>query len=264
MAINGRTDGQANGWTGEWLAGWLAEVQPLQCGCNLGPGPHRWERGSMIGSACSDMAPWRSLFPRCPSHLPRAPTLEASVRMSLSPSPDTARARSRRSQLPFSLFLSLSNSQYQALAMMSPEDISGQGRTALANNPSGPAAGAMFPAGTQHRPLRGQACSPILWTLRPRLFFRTDLHQPNLQGTRATIKGSLGSIRVRATCLVPASAPFLGTSLLLQSWKNNSITGRRGQHPPLLKNLVMSLQGNGQLFRAQTGSSQRCIPQAIT
>lgn len=138
MAINGRTDGQTNGWTDEWLAGWLAEVNRSSVAVTwvLGRTPHR-ERGSMMGSAAVTWPLGGSLFPRCPSHLPRAPTLEASVRMSLESFTRHCRGTVTSITFTFSLFLllSLTNFPYQALTMMSPEDRPGQGRAALADNP---------------------------------------------------------------------------------------------------------------------------------
>lgn len=88
-------------------------------------------------------------------------------------------------------------------------------------------------------PLRDPSTHPILrearpahpfWTLQPRLFFgQIPASTEPTKDKDATIRASLVSIRARAICLVPIgpACPFLWTSLLSQSWKNSSLTGKK-------------------------------------
>lgn len=173
------------------VAGWLAEVNRSRVAVTwvLGRTPHR-EHGSMMGSAAVTWPLGGSLFPRCPSHLPRAPTLEASVRMSLESFTRHCRGTVTSITFTFSLFLllSLTNFPYQALTMMSPEDRPGQdclGR----QSPCSLAAGTMFPAGTQHPPHPLKRPGLLTHSGLFGLDYSSDrfLHQPNLQGTRTLL-----------------------------------------------------------------------------
>lgn len=235
------------------MAGWMDDVNRSSVAVTwvLGCIPHR-ERGSMTGSAAVTLPLRGSLFPRCSSHLPRAPTLEASVRMSLESFTRHCRGTVTSITFTFSLFLllSLTNFPYQALTMMSPEDRPGQGRAALAGNPRAawlqePCA----PAGTQHPPCpqRGQACSPILDSSAS-IILRTDScinrtcrgQGRYYQGLRR-LPQSQGHMPGACRSCLSISLDVAATAVLKKQFTHRE---ERGQHPPLLKNLVMSLQGN--------------------
>ena len=81
-----------------------------------------------------------------------------------------------------------------------------------------------------HPVLREARPAHPFWTLRPQLFFgQIPASTEPAEDKDATIRASGVSLRARATCLVPVcpACPFLWTWLLLQSWKNNSLTGKK-------------------------------------